>query len=265
MKTIRMILALLALPILSLAQTALTATTTNATMNSTQNFVVLSSTTGIADKSQLYIQDIGQKLGELVTVRGACSSTQCTIVRNGSNATAGGNLARTTQTGHISGAMVLISPLFANNTTFGQWAQAYSPLGAAPIVNGTAACSNSLYTPWLNAATGDQWFCSTQTNTWVPGWGTSTDSSAQVITGTATASVAGATAIAAPLVHISGTNAITSFTMSVGWNGEGFCVIPDGAFTTTATNNILKASTAVANRPLCFTWDAKNAGFVPSY
>ena len=254
MKNIFSIVALMSLPILAFAQTQLTATTTSAAMTSGQNYVALTSVTGVGDKSQLLIQDPGGSLPELVTVRGACVGTQCTVVRQGQKITA-----------HISGAMVLISPAYANNTAFGQWVQAKDPAGAAPYAAGTSSCANTIYTPWVNYVTGAQWFCSTLTGSWVPGWGSSNPSSSQPISGTATASAAGATAIASPLVHISGTNAITSFAMSAGWNWQGFCVIPDGAFTTTATNNIIKASTAVANKTLCFTYDAKQSGFTPDY
>jgi hypothetical protein len=76
--------------------------------------------------------------------------------------------------------------------------------------------------------------------------------------------VAGATSVSGPLFHITGTNAITSFTLPVGFKG-GFCVIPDGAFTTVAGNNIAEATTADANQTLCFTYDENTADLYPSY
>ena len=237
-------------------QTALTATITSAAMTSTQSFVQLSATTGIADKSQLYIQDIGGSVGELVTVRGSCSSTQCTVVRQGQKVRA-----------HASGSMVLISPVFSNNIPFGQWVQSFDPTGACTT-------ANTLFAPWVNSFTGSQFLCSAKTLTWIPSWGLATFASAQVNDASATASVAGTTAISGPLTHISGTNAITAFGMSAGWNGQGFCVIPDAAFTTTtggttvASTRVIAiaiASTAVANKTICFTYDASNAKFTGSY
>jgi hypothetical protein len=47
--------------------------------------------------------------------------------------------------------------------------------------------------------------------------------------------------------------------------GAPFCIIPDGTFTTTATNNIALASTAVVNKLLCYTFDSTNKKYVPSY
>ncbi len=86
-----------------------------------------------------------------------------------------------------------------------------------------------------------------------------------MLTATATASVAGATAIAGPLVEIDGTEAITSFTMSTGWNKQGFCIQPAAAFTTVAGNNIAEASTADANQTLCYVWNDRAAAFTSSY
>jgi hypothetical protein len=261
--TIKIILALSLGAFAVQAQTALTATNTTALMTSSQNYIQLTSTTGIADKSLIYIIDIGDTLGELAQVRGACSSTQCTIVRNGQKVRA-----------HASGAQVIISPTYSNNYAFGQAFQAADPAGAAGVVGTTPSCANTLYTPWVNYTTGSQWICSSQTNTWVAGWGPTNVNGYQVLSGTATASVAGTTVIAGPLVHISGTNAITAFQPSVGWNGQGFCVIPDAAFTTTTGGTtvastrviaIALGSTAVANKMLCFSYDAFNSKFVPSY
>jgi hypothetical protein len=218
-------------------------TTTTAAMTQTQTTVTVSSATGIvapstsAAGSALYIVDIGNPTGELVNVT-AVSGTTISINRASSRAKP-----------HVSGAMVLVA-------TAPNWFNTTDPYGSCTTATVYAS-------PWVNTLTGRQWLCSSKTLSWVPGWNNSYNK--QVITATATASVAGATAISAPLVHISGTNAITSFTMGTGWNGDGFCVVPDGAFTGTATNNIGKAFTAVASRTLCFTWDAVNSSFTPSY
>lgn len=249
MKTIQKFLilaALIAFP--ALAQTnSIVATTTGAAMTAAQTYVTVASTTGInaptasVPASQLYIVDPGQKQGELVVVTGAASGLNVPIRRSG------GNNAKA----HVSGAMVLIA-------TKPNWFYSVNPWGAC-----TTASTD--VTPWVNTATGDQWLCSSKTLSWVPSWGTANSETAQILTATATASVAGATAIAGPLVEISGTEAITSFTMSTGWNGQGFCVYPTAAFTTVAGNNIAEASTADANQILCFVYNANAAKFSPTY
>jgi hypothetical protein len=240
------VIILLAVSSLGLAQqNTVLQTSTSAAMTATQNFVTVASATGInaptnsVPGSQLYIVDPGQMVGETVTVTGPLSGTRVPIARDrGGKAVA-----------HVSGAMVLVA-------TSPQWFQSTNPAGSC-------TASTVYVTPWVNVGTGQQWICSSKTLSWVPGWGN--PATPQVITATATASVAGATAINAPLVHISGTNAITSFTFSAGNNNNNFQVIPDGAFTGTATNNICKAFTAVANRTLSFTYDAVNSCYAPSY
>lgn len=251
-----LIISVLFLACIASGQTALTATVTTAAMTSNQNYVALSSTSGIGDKSQLYIQDLGGSVGELVTVRGACSTTQCTIVRTGQKVRA-----------HVSGAMALISPTYGSTASFGQWVQSYAPTGACTT-------ANTLFTPWVDSMTGYQYLCSAKTLGWVPGWGNPAFESTQVNDASATASIAGTTAISGPLTHISGTNAITAFQLAVGWNGQAFCIIPDAAYTTTTGGTtvagtrvlaIAAASTAVANKLQCYSYDASNAKVVPSY
>jgi hypothetical protein len=66
---------------------------------------------------------------------------------------------------------------------------------------------------------------------------------------------------------MTGTNAITAWGIPVGCNatpqgGCSFTIIPDAAFTTTATNNIATAVTAVANLAMTWTWDPTNSKFV---
>ena len=187
--------------------------------------------------SALFIQDVGQTGGELVQVT-AVSGTTISVARLQGRSTA-----------HASGAMVLVA-------TAPNWFYTVDP-------QGSCVTAQTYAVPYVNVSNGNQWKCSTQTLTWVPSWGTPL--TPQLLTATATASVAGATAIAGPLVEISGTDAITSFTMSTGWNGQGFCVQPTAAFTTVAGNNIAEASTADANQTLCFTWNARAAAFSASY
>ena len=201
-------------------QNLLTATTLSAAAGNNSRTISVTSATGTQAPSstqagsQLWIQDVGQTYGEVATIL-SISGTVLTVQRTAGQTTA-----------HASGALVLIGQP--------NWFYKFNPTG-------TCTTAQLYVSPWLNTLTGQQWLCSTITKTWVPGWGNSGVPS-QVTT--AVASVAGATAIGGPLLHITGTNAITSFTMGTGWNGQGFCAIPDAAFTTTATNNIAIASTA---------------------
>ncbi len=187
--------------------------------------------------SALFIQDRGQTRGELAQV--ISISGNFVTVRRAAKAVA-----------HASGAMVLVA-------TNANWFYSSEPTGSCVLANTYVA-------PYLDVQTGRQYLCSASTLTWTAGWGTPQDN-AQLLSGTATASVAGATAIAGPLVEISGSNAITSFTMSIGWNGQPFTVVPTGAYTTTATNNIGKASTGVVQVQQAWVWNSRTASFDPSY
>ena len=229
-------------------------TSLSSSITATQNIFNVASATGIQAPtvsqagSSLYIVDPGQAFGEQVNVI-AISSTTLTVSRAGGKAKS-----------HVSGAMVLVA-------TNPNWFTTKDPAGSCVLANTTAI-------PTLNILNGAQWYCSAQTLSWVPGWGNSLENNYQPLSGTATASVAGTTVIAGPLVHINGTNAITAFQPSVGWQGQGFCIVPDAAFTTTTGGTtvastrviaIAKASTAVANQVLCYTYDAVAAKLVPSY
>ncbi len=229
-------------PAPAVAQTALYSTTLSGGINNNTTRVVLASTTNVAVGSALYVMDPGQNIGELMNVKAIPSSGVVTVDRGVS-----------VRTAHISGAYVLIAP---RQTAF----QGSDPGISQP----TCTAATSGYSPWLNATTGAQWYCSA-TGSWIPHWGTANSQNMSLISGTATASVAGATVIGGPFLKISGTNAITSFTMSAGWHGQGFAVYPTAAFTITATNNICKAATAVADRVLFFVYDNAAGCFSPSY
>jgi hypothetical protein len=68
--------------------------------------------------------------------------------------------------------------------------------------------------------------------------------------------------------HITGTAAIATIVVPSsqpsGYAGS-FCSIPDGLFTTTTGGNIALASTAVAGRQLCWTYDPATSKWYPSY
>jgi hypothetical protein len=243
---------------LSFGQTTLTQTTLSSAIASTSTTtLVVASATGItAGNTLLYIADGTSYNGEAVFVNSVTSTT--IGVTRGYNGTKASR--------HISGALVFVGPPNAFYNV--------DPSGEAMVAAGTAACTNEAYTPHINILTGHQWLCSTVTNSWVPGF---FNSSAPPGVTAAVASAAGATLPSGPLFHVTGTNAITAWGSSTTVFGTGaggshtdtvgapFCVIPDGIFTTTATNNIALASTAVVNKLLCYTFDQTNKKYVPSY
>lgn len=150
---------------------------------------------------------------------------------------------------HISGAAVVVGPtnLFQGSDP---------PLGACTL-------AQVIVTPWINVKTGDQWLCG-NAGFWVPGW----NNDKRPYSPTATvASVAGSTLPSGPLFHMTGTNAITGFTLPVGFSYGQFCAIPDsGIWTWTAAGNIATAGTVTAANgvPVCFTWDQNLQKWFPS-
>jgi len=232
----------------TLVQTSLSAaiTQTQTCFNLASGTGVVAPTNGVAGSS-LWVQDIGQTMGEQMTVQSIATAYVC-VGRTSSRATA-----------HLSGAMVLVA-------TAPNWFQTKDP-------RGSCTTANTYVTPWLNINTGEQWVCSAKTLNWIPGWN-NFHAPPQINAATAVASVAGTTGVDGPLIHVSGTNAITAWQPGIGWQGQGFCAIPDAAFTTTtggttvATTRVTAiaiASTAVASKTLCFTYDATNAKFTASY
>lgn len=170
-------------------------------------------------------------------------------------------------TGHASGTMVLYGKAAWFYTT--DPGVTFSQGGVGAPGGGTCTVAGQFAYPWLNVRNGEMWACSPTSLTYVPWFGNANNPFISVDFGTAAAST-GAQAILGPLFRLSGTNAITSFTIPVGMNatavgGAQFCVVPTGAFTTTATNNIAFASTAVANRIICWTWNAGTSKFYPTY
>lgn len=173
----------------------------------------------------------------------------------------------TVATSHASGSMVLYGKAL--------WFYNYDPgtvlSQGGPGVSGGTACTvaSQFAFPWLNVRNGAMWGCSPTTLTYVPWFSNALSPLNSADYGTV-ASVAGATAVQGPFFRVSGTNAITSWTLPVGFNntatGAGsFCVYPTAAFTTTATNNIASATTAVIGKTLCFTWNASTSKFSASY
>lgn len=260
MKTIKTLslLLLLLVGFSAFGQTALTYTRISSAMNATQSTATLASITNVVVGSVLFLEDGtagARSAGEALYVIAIPSSgTTVTVLRG---------YDQTIPNPHISGVPVVAGPSTpAISAAFVE----VEPSGACTPAN--------TYNPTINLKTGNQWICSSITNSWVPGF-FNIEAPAGVTA--AVASVAGATNPSGPLFHVTGTNAITAWgsSTSFGLGGGGgstndsvgapFCVIPDAIFTTTATNNIALASTAVVNKILCFTFDQTNKKYVPTY
>lgn len=213
--------------------TAIGATTQSFTVASVTGF-----TASLSSQTVLYVD----KEAMLVNAVGTPSATSVSVQRG---------YAGTLAAPHINTSVVLAGRP--------DWFYTSEPTGGC-----TAA--TSYVTPYLNILTGNQWLCSTVSLAWVPGFGNNSKPAGVTA---AVASAAGQILPSGPLFHITGALAITGFTYPVGLGAgqpaAGFCTIPDGAYTTTATNNIAIASTGVVNRVQCWTWDATNSKWVPSY
>lgn len=257
-------------------QTSLTQTTTAAAQNgyglqgggstSYDTILSLTSATGVTQafngQPVTYVFVGGEMEGILTTVPG--STTIFNVLR--------GQLG-TKISDHPSGDMALlgvVTPQFGGSSGSAGFQDDDPPLNAGC----TSTSTNQ--TPWVNFLTGYQWLCSSVTNTWVPGWNNPFAATSPKLTA-AVASAAGVIVPSGPLFQVSGTNAITGFTIPVGFNatavgGGCFTVIPRGVFSYTAAGNIglassgLNAGTAVVvvNQPITFCWDANQLKFLPN-
>lgn len=236
-----------------LSNTTLTAALDNPLLpNNPSNVIArVATTTGMtAGGTLLYTEDGNGGPGEAMFVNQIINTTTISVTR-GYNST----LA----TPHISGTLVLFG---APNLFY--------------TIEANGACSSTaiLVTPYVNIRSGNQWLCSSISGQWVPGFFNSQNPAGVTV---AVASVAGATLPSGPLFHVTGALAITAWgsTTAIGALGAGgsatsvtgapFCIIPDAAYTTTATNNIAVASTGVINKVQCWTFDQTNKKYVPSY
>lgn len=219
------------------AQTALTQTTLSAAMSGTTNTMTVASATGFTVGYYVCIYDYGAQQCETARIRVVSSTTITTD-------------ARTKGWAHPSGAVVLAGPAAGFYT--------YDP-------HGTCTAANTSYTPWVNTQTGDQWICASATGgagTWVAGWG----NSAPKVASANVASQAGATLPSGPFFHTTGTNAITGWTLPVGFHGGNFTTVFDGAATWTAAGNIAVASgeATTAGCAVTFTYDNGTAKWYAS-
>ena len=236
-------ISLLALAFTASGQVALTQTTvTNAITVNQQTFAVASSTGMTANnpKTILYlIEKGGTNRGELMTVTAVNSATSITVARGAAFRSA-----------HAAGAFLVIGNSGNNAASF----QSYNPVGSC-----TAA--QTLFTPWINTNTGEQWLCSTKTLTWVPGWNNANPKSVTADV----ASAAGAITPSGPIFHITGTAAVTGFTLPVGFSAGCFTTINDAAWTWTTAGNIGDAGTAVALETITFCYDTSNSKWYGSH
>lgn len=131
--------------------------------------------------------------------------------------------------------------------------------------SGAVTIANIDVLPRINVPTSNQWLA--PVDRWIPGNGNPGNSGSPLPTqaSAAVASAAGAIVPSGPLFHVTGTAAVTGFTLPEGFNGGGFAIIPDGAFTWTTAGNIAVAGTATVNRLLFFTYDTTTGKFYPSY
>lgn len=241
-------IAILALGVPASAQVILTSTTLNGTLNATSNVLTLTSATGVvapgfntpnspSGNKTLLVVD-GEAM-DVVSVNG----TFIGVVRGTthSRAQAHNNLA----------TVWVVSPnQISQNIPQGACNSASQTVLPRIVLPGPAPELNGAIFDCLGVSPNGQWV---QTN--APGtayFGSTVASSAGVNTPTALA------------FKISGTNAITGFTVPNGL-AAGMCltIVPSGIFTTTTATNISLATTAVVGKTLLECWDGSK--FNPSY
>lgn len=223
------VVALLALSGVSWAQTTITSTTLSAAISDTSGQVMsVTSATGFTAGSTMALID-----AELVNVR-TVNSTVIGVTRG-----VGGTRAST----HVSGSTVWVGPPTAYNS--------YVPFGQCTR-------TNLVYVPWLVA--GDQDITNnglaldcmgvTTAGQWVQ-----VNRPGPAVLGSTVASAASSIIITGNYYKVSGTNAITGFTVPAGL-AAGWCfnVEPTGIYTTTNAGNINVASTAVVGKIMTFCW-----------
>tara|TARA_R110000868_G_scaffold345635_1_gene606771 strand:+ start:52 stop:741 length:690 start_codon:yes stop_codon:yes gene_type:complete len=224
--------------------TALTQTTLSGAISASQTTIPVASATGITAPvsnitQQIYVLDPDTQKGELMDVV-SVNGTQIAVSRLSEYKAA-----------HASGALVIIGVSPAN--PYLQSFQSADPVGVV------AAAAVSV-TPWINVTNGRQWLRGLS-GVWVAGWCNELPKGVC----TAVASAAGAVLPTGPLFHMTGTEAVTGFTIPVGFSGGSFTVVNDAAWTWTAAGNIGDAGTAVALETITFTWDSSAAKFYSSH
>jgi hypothetical protein len=249
-KTITKLLVLLALvSALSFGQTGLSTTTLSSAITSASATTINLSTTGMLSSGPANQINTGIYIDhEFMWVVTAVDSTHA-IVARGKNGTR--------PFAHVSGATVWFNPpttaypAIANSNFL-----AVSPIEAETIY-GACTASAEPTLPKIYVKSGHKLDC--LGGVWVV-----TSGLDYPYYGGTSASIAGAQPLTGTSMSISGTNAITSFTVPYGWAvGQCVSILPTAAFTTTTAGNIAAATTAVANKTLLECWSGTK--WVPSY
>jgi hypothetical protein len=204
-------------------------------------------------RQKLYVINPDTSRGELMDVVGV-SGTQISVSRLDMNKS---KLIGPTGNGGV-GATVLIGP--TPDATAGAYLGSFYEFD--PIGSSANNMNSGANTPWVNVSNGNQWLYSSVLGLWVPGWNNPT--AVKGLTA-AVASAAGLITPSGPLFHVTGTSAITGFTVPTGFAGGSFTIIPDAIFTWTSANNIALAGTAVVSKALTFQYDSNTGKFYPSY
>ena len=235
-----------------------TTTTWSAAVSATTNYVCLASGTGVV-------------LPSLPTgVQGSLLVSESEVLQVMANPTGSCYIVKRGQNG---------SPQVAHNSGVGVWVgnpatssgDSSRPFTGGPFIitvpTGSCVPANQYTLPLIRIPdqygynnTGAAYTCFAASSTATGVWG--------LLGGTyyagTVASVAGAQWLAGMSMSISGTNAITGFTIPNGFP-SGACIViyPTAAFTTTTAGNIAAATTAVANKTLFECWNGSK--LVPSY
>jgi hypothetical protein len=219
------------------AQTALTSTTLSAAVADARvGTVAVTSATSFTVGNLMYVDKEAMRItavnGTLISVVRGTNQTPSTLHASLANVLTGSPSAFTSATTSMSGTCT----------------------GAAT------------YAPTIDVRSGDMYYCLTTTTASVSVWQKNpyTSFGAAQVTA-AVASAAGAVTPTGGLFHMTGSLAITSFSLPSGFVSGGFCVIPDAAYTTTATNNIALATTGVISKLQCWKYDFVTAKFYPTY
>jgi hypothetical protein len=230
--------------------TALTSTTLSAAVSLNASLINVASAAGMyapqsgGIEQKLYVINPETTKGELMSINPGLNGTAISVTRN--------SLFRQA---FVSGAYVVIGQSPANEAIgLGPSFFEYDPAGAVTAVNVPI-------TPWINVTNGNQWLRSVD-GLWVPGFGNRTAGPGVTAT---VPSFAGVILPSGPLFHVTGAEAVTGFTLPVGFTGGSFSIIPDGTFTWTTAGNIAVAGTAVVSKTLTFTWSSQDGKFYPNY
>jgi hypothetical protein len=225
---------------------SLTQTTLSAAITASQASIPVASAAHIVAPSggyyqKIYVIDPNGMKGELMTVL-AVSGTQVSVSR-----------LDEFKGPHASGSIVLMADL---DPVSGACFYTTNPVG-------TPAADPGLTVPYVNVVTGEQWIYSSVTGGWVPGW-----NNPAVGKGCTTAIASGDSAAVTPtgpLFHVTGSSGVTSFVIPVGFAGGSFMTINDGAWTTTAGNNVGSTTTQVATSTTTWTYSTSDAKFYCSH